>query len=387
MKAAGVIVEFNPLHNGHIEHLQETVRLTQREYIIAVMSGNFVQRGEPALCDKWLRTKMALQSGIDIVIELPVPYVITGADYFARGAVKLLAATGIVDKLCFGSESGELALIKECGRILADEPDEYRTVLRDGLSKGLSFAAARGAALNAAVGDVPKGLLEMPNNGLGIEYCKALCMMGWPMEVYTSFRGIGGPSATAIRKAIWDSGCEITHLMPGHVQEILQEAISSKKIARLEEYSSIFRFLIYTKSLDMGEGLENRFRRYAKEHSNLSKLLDAVKTKRYTYTRLQRAALGIILGIDPSDMAVYENAGGPAYIRVLGFKKDAAALLSEMTRQASLPVLTNSQSMSNLQEPGATMLAKEFEAGDIYRMAFGMAEGYRHERGIPMVIE
>ena len=411
MKAAGVIVEFNPLHNGHIEHLRETKRLTQREHIIAVMSGNFVQRGEPAICDKWRRTRMALLAGVDIVIELPVSYVVSGADYFARASVKLLASTGVVDRLCFGSEIGELAPIKEAGRVLAFEPEEYKTALQNGLKQGMSFAAARGAALEAVLGDMPQGLLTKPNNGLGMEYCKALWQMGWPMDVFTSFRGAGGPSASAIRRGIWGSleasseaggindckpaanpsvmdtrsiGKAVTESMPSYALEILLEAIQANEISRLDDYSEIFRYLLLTQEVDMGEGLENRFRHYARFHTGLSGLLDAVKTKRYTYTRLQRAALGVILGMRPSDLAAYEKAGGPAYIRVLGFRPRAAGLLGEMTRRAALPVITHGKAMDELEGPAASMLTKELEVGDIYRLS-GL-RGYRHERGMPMVI-
>jgi len=416
MKAAGVIVEFNPLHNGHIEHLRETTRITQREYTIAVMSGNFVQRGEPAICDKWRRTRMALLAGVDIVIEIPVSYVVSGADYFARAGVKLLAATGVVDRLCFGSESGDLEPIKEAGRVLAHEPGEYKAALKAALGRGMSFAAARGAALAAVLGDVPPGLLDKPNNGLGMEYCKALWQMGWPMDVYTSYRGAGGPSATAIRKAVWSAdeaetlnpvvanearpsgpctSCGLPHFarnyeaeyMPHYALNILQEAIRADEIARLDDYSHVLNYLLFTKDVDMGEGLENRFRNLSHEHNRLTALLDAVKTKRYTYTRIQRAALGVVLGMQSADLAAYEAAGGPAYIRVLGFRRSAASLLSEMTRRATLPVIAHGKAMDELEGLAASMLAKEFEAGDIYRLAFGQPKGYRHERGMPIVVD
>jgi len=385
MSAAGVIVEFNPIHNGHIEHLEETRRLTNREHIVAVMSGNFVQRGEPALCDKWRRTKMALLAGVDIVIELPLPYVISGADYFARGSVGLLAATGVVDALCFGSESGNLPLLIEAGCALAFEPDEYKNALHQGLKKGLSFAAARGAGLGAVLDDVPEGFLTKPNNGLGMEYCKALWKMGMPMEVFTSYRAGGGPSATAIRKMVL-RGDQWAESMPTYAVKILQDAISKKEIANLDSYSDLFRYLLFTQELCMGEGLENRFRHYAKFHTRLPDLLDAVKTKRYTYTRLQRAVLGVILGAQAADMALYESAGGPGYIRVLGFRREAAGLLGQITKKASLPVITHGQAMDNQVGVEAKMLAKELEAGDIYKMAFGGPCGYRHERGQGIVI-
>jgi len=354
MKAAGIIVEFNPLHDGHIEHINETRRLTGRSQIIAVMSGNFVQRGEPAIIDKWQRTKMALEAGVDIVIELPVPYVISGADYFARGAVNLLAATKVVDALCFGSESGEITPIKEAGRILAHEPPEYKEALRHALDKGLSFAAARGAALNAILESTPEGLLTKPNNGLGMEYCKALWQLGWPMEVFTSYRAPGGPSATAIRKKAADT------------------------VVRLEDFSEIFRYLLCTTNPNMGEGLENRFRRYAKDYTSLTPILDAVKTKRYTYTRLQRAVLGVVLGITPPK-------ADPPYIRILGFKRDAATLLGELTKKATLPVLTTGPAMDSLKGAAANLLAKELEVGDVYNLVANGRTSHKHERGLPII--
>jgi len=377
MKAAGIIVEFNPLHNGHIEHLRETVRLTAREHIVGVMSGNFVQRGEPAIIDKWRRTKMALLAGVDIVIELPVAYVVSGADYFARGAVELLATTRIVDKLCFGSECGDIEKIKEAGRVLAEEPDKYKKALGLGLDRGLSFAAARGAALGEVLGDVPDGLLTKPNNSLGMEYCKALWQLNWPMEVCTSYRGAGGPSATAIRKAVWSG--EKAEMMPPYAFKILKDAIQLGEIHHLNDYSQILRYMLFTTHPDMGEGLENRFRHFAREHSRLTDILDAVKTKRYTYTRLQRAALCVILGIDKALMNIN-------YIRVLGFRREKANLLGEMTRHASLPVLTTGKDMDQLEGPAANMLGKDLEVGDIYQMANSSDIRYPHERGMPLVI-
>ena len=181
MDCVGTIVEFNPLHNGHVEHLHLTRALAKKEKIIAVTSGNFVQRGEPALCDKWLRTRMALLAGVDIVIEIPVPYVISGADYFARAGVGILAATGVVGALSFGSECGDITAIREAGRVLAEEPPAYKNVLRTRLDSGASFAAARGAALEATLAtrlsSTPEGLLTKPNNGLAMEYCKALHLL------------------------------------------------------------------------------------------------------------------------------------------------------------------------------------------------------------------
>jgi len=366
------------------------------------MSGNFVQRGEPAICDKWRRTKMALLSGVDIVIEIPVPYVIAGADYFARGSVALLAATGVVDALSFGSESGNIYAITEAGRVLAEEPPMYKEVLREGLDKGLSFAAAKGAALERCMENgadsrptspecMPEGLFTKPNNGLAMEYCKALRLLGNSMEVFTTHRAIGGPSATKIRQA-FRAKESIEGLMPARASAILEEVRTSGETATLDDFSDIFRYLLYSHDYNLGEGLENRFRRLCGNFSKISDLLDAVKTKRYTHTRLQRAILGMILGISATDMDFFEKHDGAQYIRVLGFRKESADLLSELTKKATLPVITHGAAIDTilmkktLGGAAAKMLLKDLEAGDIYRCATHSPGGYRSERAAKLVI-
>jgi len=385
MSVAGIIAEFNPLHNGHVVHFEETRRLTNCRYIIAVMSGNFVQRGEPAICDKWMRTKMALQHGIDVVVEIPVPYVVSGADYFARGSVGILDAMGVVDSLCFGSESGNLAEIEAAGHILAKEPDLYRTSLRKGLDKGLSFAAAKGAALEACMGNVEDGLLSMPNNVLAIEYCKALKLLGSDIKTLTTHRVMGGASATKIRKGL----VKTKDFVPEKVSAILNNA---GKFATIDAYSDIFRYLIYNgydNASQLGEGLINRFRRLCGNYTKISELLAEVKTKRYTYTRLQRAAICTVLGVTPQDMCEYDQNGGVQYIRVLGFRKEAASLVGNIVRRAKLPVITHGSAMDEILRSGdlaAKMLKQELKAGDIYRLASGASGGYQSERGMGVVV-
>jgi len=388
MYCAGIIVEFNPFHNGHAVHIQETRKLTGCKHVVAVMSGNFVQRGEPAICNKWKRTRMALLNGVDVVIEIPVQYVISGADYFARGSAGLLNATGIVDALCFGSECGNLQEITTAGRVLAEEPALYKERLHDGLDKGLSFAAAKGAALEACLGNASDGLLTKPNNGLAIEYCKALKLLDSPMKIFTTHRQQGGPSATKIRHRLL-SGQDVGDFVPSNVADILQDF---SKFAKLDDFSDIFRYLLYTNTdavASLGEGLGNRFQRLCGEFSEISGLLAAVKTKRYTYTRLQRDVLKVLLNILPSGMNNLEQHGGVQYIRVLGFRKDAVGMVGEITRKASLPVVTYGAAMDKLLQdggPAAKMLSQELMAGDIYRLASGEGGGYCSERGMGVVV-
>ena len=224
----------------------------------------------------------------------------------------------------------------------------------------------------------PDGLFTKPNNGLGIEYVKALKLQGSSMNIFATHRKSGGPSATRIRKNLHD----------GIVPEngIPHEAIRLLKgrPAKLDDYSDIFRFLLYSceKKLCFGEGLENRFRRLAGEHPKISDLLMTVKTKRYTHTRLQRIVLRAILGID-------DSCGEPEYIRLLGFRRSGVKLISEISKKAKLPFITSGREMDDILESGGaagTMLAKELEAGDIYRLASAETGKFRHERGMGLVI-
>jgi len=396
---AGVIVEFNPFHNGHATHLQLTREITACKKIIAVMSGNFVQRGEPAMCDKARRVKMALEAGVDIVIEIPVPYATASAGFFAQAGVKLLAATGVVDALSFGSESGDIAAITAAGKVLADEPPAYKEALREGLAVGKSFAAARGAALERCINGAD-GLFTKPNNCLAMEYCKALYLLGSHMEVFTTYREGGGPSATKLRRVFHASENEkqcrdnIAGLLPDFALEILMQARDNAETVMIDDFTEIFRYLLYTQEFDLREGLENRFRRLCASFPKAAKLSDflaTAKTKRYTHTRLQRTVLRMILGINESDMTVYDENGGVQYLRVLGFRKESAALLGEMTKKATLPVITNGAAIDailsgNAGQAAAKMLAKELESGDIYRMASGASGGFRSERAMGMVL-
>ena len=399
MNFVGIVAEFNPLHNGHFAHITETRAKTGCKYIVAVISGNFVQRGEPAICNKLLRTKMALLHGVDLVIEIPVQYVISGADYFARGSVALLNATGVMDALCFGSESGNITEITEAGRILATEPELYKATLRESLDNGLSFAAAKGAALKACFKSEPSdGLLNLPNNGLAMEYCKALELLGNPMQVFTTHRVPGGPSATNIRNTLTGkikkpSDTKIVSdenlSLPEKVEDILRGV---RKFVHLDDFSDAFRYMLYSESKivdGLSEGLGNRFRKMCGEYSQIFDLLAAVKTKRYTFTRLQRTVLQILLNISSEDMAEFEQAGGVQYIRVLGFRKEASDLLGEITRKAKLPVITHGEAMDEIlrgNDMAAKMLNQELMAGDVYRLASGESGGYRSERGAGIVV-
>ena len=390
MGVVGIIAEFNPLHNGHVVHIEESKKISGCEKVIAVMSGNFVQRGEPAIFNKWQRTEAALRCGVDVVLELPVFYCLCGADYFARGAVGILESTGVVSALSFGCECGDLEAVKRAAEVLLGEPGQYKEVLQKKLSGGHSFAAARGQALEACMYDSPDGLFTKPNNGLGMEYVKALKLLGSSMKIFATHRKSGGPSASRIRKSLFD-GIVPENEMPSEAVRLLFSCAETftvsdlkQKPVKLDDFSDVFRFMLYSgeKKLCFGEGLENRFRRLAGEHPKISDLLMAVKTKRYTHTRLQRTVLRAILGMD-------DTCGEPEYIRLLGFRQSAVKLVGDISKKAKLPFITSGRKMDDMLKSNSTaskMLAKELEAGDIYRLASGESGKYRHERGKGIVI-
>lgn len=387
MSVLGIVAEYNPFHNGHLFHLREAVRLSGAEHVVAVMSGNFVQRGEPALCDKYARTLMALKGGADVVIELPTLFAASAAGDFAEAAVTLLEKTGIVDCMCFGSEGGNLAEI-EAARDLLDEGDAFKERLRNFLGKGKAYPAAFGAAAkNAAY-----GVFDGPNGTLGALYLHALKKLNSKIVPYTIKRG-GFASASELRKTAARGGiAEIAGAVPPFTYEILSNY--GGKFVTLADFSLIFQYLAKTldngrlqEILGMDEGLHNRFIRFAGEYSGLEEILAGLKTKRYTYTRLQRAALHAVLGITKSDAARYKALGGPQYIRVLGFRREKAGLLREIERKASLPMIVNlKNAKSRLNSPALEMLESEIRMTDIYNLARGAAGKGAEYRVGPVIV-
>ena len=394
MGILGIIVEYNPFHKGHGSHLALSKAKTGCETVIAVMSGNFVQRGEPAICDKWQRTRMALAEGVDLVIELPLYYATGGAEYFARGAVTLLAATGLVDYLCFGSECADIGKITDCAKILLEERegDKLKTLL----NQGLSYPAAREKAYEEFI--ETGGLLSKPNNILGVEYMKAL--LG--MESKTEMQAHTVPRSPGAAKNIRENmkrGITVEHDMSDVSWKILSDNIKIHGAADLDNLSMAFLSIARNKNLsqhlhnyvDVSEGLENRFVKCAQEYFWLSDILAAVKTKRYTYTRLQRAALHIILGITKERLAEYERANGPQYIRVLGFKRNRADLLKALEHNASLPIVMNLKN-AILPDLATQMLNDEICSTELYSLAFPPPKkGSRkrnsfHEYSMPLVV-
>jgi predicted nucleotidyltransferase len=389
----GIIAEYNPLHNGHVHHFTEAKRLSGAERTIVVMSGPFTQRGEPAAVSKQARTEMALHMGADLVIELPVAYAVQPAEWFAFGAVALLEATGVVDSLCFGSEAGTLGSLLPLARYLAEESSELQSEIRRRMALGASFPAAYSTAAAVAFeGTLPETespgdageLLRQPNNSLGLHYLIALQRLHskiMPLTVPRTAAGFHDPlqadssiaSATAIRKLLQEGGSPAAYMPDYSVSILEREHAAGRGPLSLESFSIPLRHLLTTHTAaelhaihDMNEGLENRILRLLPEleQFSVSGLLHALKSKRYTHTRLQRLLLHVLLNHSKKEMTPSILAEGPGYIRILGFRESGRALLKEMKQKATLPIVMRPSLCSHPQ------LERDLQAASAFAGAF-----------------
>jgi predicted nucleotidyltransferase len=357
LNITGIVVEYNPMHNGHLHHLGLCRDATGTDGIVAVMSGNFVQRGTPALLDKWTRTKHALENGVDLVLELPVIYSLSSAEFFASGAVGILEGLGNVSSLCFGSEYTEMDKMLKISDFLLHEPQEYRDALKKHLGTGVDFPTARSLSLRDTLSD-PGGYLEASNSILGIEYCKSLLRLKSsirPIAVQRSgsiYRDTSlSPefsSATSIREHLRNNR-DIDGLktqVPENVFQTLKEL--NRQSHSFSESNAMLPYLRHRcftgkaslKSLpDVTEGLENRISASSGSAESFDQLIDSVKTKRYAYTRISRILTQFFIGFDQFDTKAMRKEQ-PQYIRVLGFTKHGAEILRAAKKSSTIPIIT-----------------------------------------------
>lgn len=359
MKISAIIAEYNPLHNGHSYHIKKTIEATQCDGMIAVISGNFVQRGIPSIVDKWTRTRMALNNGIDLVIELPSVYAVSSAEFFAKGAVALLDSLNIVDYISFGSEEGNIEIINTIAKTLADEPLEFKNILKLNLLNGLSFPRARELSLidyyksqsidTSRISDV----IGKSNNILSIEYIKSLINLNSKIKPFTILRKGGSynstslnhefSSATAIRAFI--KSREESENLKNMVPTTVYNQLKNSLCYTFEE--DIFNFIKYKAIVqkkkielpDAGEGLNNKIIRDLSNSDSYKTLIDNLKTKRYPQTRLTRILCQYFIGFEDFDIKRLRSEISP-YVRVLGFNEKGKEILKEIKRKSELPLIT-----------------------------------------------
>lgn len=393
MRTVGVIVEYNPFHNGHLFHLQQAKKATSAQAVVAVMSGNFLQRGEPALIDKWTRAEMALCGGADLVLELPVLYACQPAQWFAYGAVAMLEATGVVDTLCFGSEGGELDWMLQPAATLAQEPQLFSDTLHHYLKQGWPYPKAYSRTLQLFHPGIHPELTK-PNNILGLSYLAALHKLNSRITPYTIRREKAGyhqaepsdshiASATTIRKAWLESGDirAIEPFVPATSYHLLETRVKKgiPPITWESFHQALFAKLISKPTKQLGEyhgveeGLEYRLKQQLPQAVTVHDYIAAVKTKRYTWNRLQRILTAILLELHKTDVHPQQMAEGPAYLRVLGFTERGRKLLKAMKQTSKLPVVTR------IKQTYPTMLEWDIRAAKMYSLATGWKLPFKEE--------
>ena len=373
----GIICEYNPFHKGHLYHIQSTLAHTDGAPIICVMSGHYVQRGEPALLDKWTRTRMALAAGAALVLELPTYYSTATAEWFSYGAISLLKHTGLVDTLSFGLEDPtKLPALQAVTAHLQPESPAYQALLQQNLTDTASFAQARAKAISELAGvSLP---LQSPNTILVLEYLKALRSLSWNPKLLPVKRQSSGyhdlstealyPSASAIRRQAAAGRSILPYLPDCSLAYLPSPYVLPEDLMSPLSYALCFHTPETLADVDeVNEGLENRILAIANCYPSYSDLLQQLKTKRYPTSRLRRVLLNILLGITKTRKNALSFTDGPAYLRVLGFRKDQEAVLSHLTRTADLPVITNlPKQLSQLPMRAQEMLKDELRFSRIY---------------------
>ncbi|WP_232696987.1 nucleotidyltransferase [Brevibacillus daliensis] len=405
MKTVGLIVEYNPLHNGHKLHYERAKETAQADASIAVMSGNFLQRGEPAIVSKWARTEMALSLGIDLVIELPVPFATANAELFAHGAVSILDRLGVVDAVCFGSESGDIDWMIQAARLLAHEPPAFSAILKEGLDIGLPYpkAYAQAAASYLGTQGINDVALDQPNNILGFNYLLSLARLNSQMSPLTIRREKAGyhqssitdeqiASATALRKILNEQGHSPEALRdyvpPGTLQILQDEKSLGREPITWEHFTTpLFHLLLRHSPKELAafheveEGIEYRIKQAALHSTSVEQLLQQAKTKRFTHNRLQRILLNLLLGITKQQIASFQLKQGAPYARILGFSPVGRELLQQSKKNGSIPLFTN------VRDGMHPMLDLDIKANAIYRLTQrnSLSEPFHEEyRRFPM---
>ena len=366
MNITGIIAEYNPFHNGHLYHLREAKKNTNADAIICVMSGNFVQRGGPAIIDKWKRTEMALNNGVDLIIELPTYYAVSSAEFFAKGSVSILHNLGIVNNLFFGSECGDVDKLTALSKILVNEDTQLKSLIKEHLAKGDTFAKAREKSLIQYLKDEEiNKIITSSNNILGIEYIKSILRLNSTITPSTLKREGSNyndknlsnsfSSATAIRELLKNKNSleNLKNLIPKESYEIFSKLQDENYPLVFDE--DMFKFIKYkiqtncinfNNLYEITEGLENKLIKEITSSNSYEDFILKVKSKRYTYSKISRILTHIYLGLDSNTFLNIDNPNN-LYARVLGFNNRGREVLSLIKRNSSIPLITKVPRFTN----------------------------------------
>lgn len=394
MKVLAIIAEYYPLHNGHLYQFESAKAEIKPDFSIAIISGNFTQRGEPALLSKWQRADLALRAGFDLVLELPAVFACNSSEYFAKGAIEILGRLGVVSHLSFGSESGKVAVLAEISKILVDKDLEISTALRANAKSGISFFEARRNAIQTQIGEHSKNILQNSNNILAIEYLKQLYLQGSSIIPHTVKRKGGGYnsefrlehteflSASAIREVLSKQDKETAHkILSDFVPEYTLDALSNLNTETFEEvrknYFTCLASIVLNRENELSEifaiteGLENRIIAAIRKTKNLQDLKEALYSKRYAKSRIQRALTQSILGITKKDMKEILQRNDVYYARILGFRKESGELLKKIKKNKAEELSLISNLSKEINSPALKnnpILKFDIKSGNFYSL-------------------
>lgn len=377
MKICAIIAEYNPFHLGHLKQIEYVKNTLGAEKIIVIISGNFTQRGEVAVLDKFTRAKHAIIAGADLVIELPTVFAISNAEVFAKGAINIINSLGVVDSLCFGVESGTAEEYISLAKELAEETKEFKKCLKEKLETGISLAKAKHEALKELKGDFNEQLLSSPNNILGLEYTKALVKLNSDIKIYPMLREGGvDHNDTTLKKGI-TSATSIRQTIKTGKLKALKKNMPAFVFQDLESYPFDYETLLMAsvittseddlkRTMDCTEGLENRIKAFSKDNLSVEALVDKVWTKRYTKTRIQRILLANML--DVRESLVRDSLDSSLYAKVLAVNSDAKDLIPLICKNASVPVLTRKSDETLLKKTALKCFEKDVLATHLYSL-------------------
>ena len=400
MNILGLVVEYNPFHNGHLYHLKKSKEITNATHTVAIMSGNFLQRGEPALFDKYTRAKAAVENGVDLVIELPTLFACQSAEIFSHGAIATLNSLNCINSVCFGSEVGNIDMLYTIANILVNEPNDFKLSLKSYLKEGMLFPTARSNALfdyinkNNLVNISKEDLLSIlnsSNNILGIEYIKSIIKLSSNIKPYTITRvkseynseeiNSSICSATAIRKSLKNNNdvTLLSNVVPNKTYNIIKDSIDNKFNPMFDEYyfeilsSIILRdFNNLNKYFDVNEGIENKIYQSLFTSSSLNDLHNSIKSKRYTLTKIKRILNNILLGITKDNVNLVKDIDTVPYIRVLAFNNKGREIIKSIKNNSEINIINKFSKVSFELDNDIfkTLIDYDIKASNIYNMIY-----------------
>lgn len=409
MKVTGIIAEYDPFHNGHSYHIKKAREMTGADAIVVVMSGHFTQRGMPAFFRRDARVRMAVDGGADLVIELPYIYACNSSHEFARGAAGILNGIGCVDALVFGAETDDMDALEKAARAAAGTDDRSSAYIKEEMKNGVSYPEALTRSVEKIYGAQTAAVLREPNNLLGIEYMKALRELGSGIKPFIVGRRSAAhgeslemlherkqeqriASGTAVRKAVYAGGARAAEMLVPDTSFSIISGYERSSGFSFAEYrdkikKNMFELLKYkiitsdegelAEVYGVAEGLENRLKSCISGAEEIDRLIDSVKSKRYTRARISRTLMHLLINLRTTD---FETLRETYCARVLGFSPTGGKLLRLMSESSAIPVFSNLSRLDKRSPEAARVLKYDMRASDVYALLYGSGDAPGRER-------